>query len=91
MIHDARFDKFLYVPADAARIEAFADIEHLPDGGVSAALVTRHHAPKSGITRVMEHVCLVFGGNVPLDEALSLQGPDLPEDGFEIPRRRALC
>lgn len=84
-IRDARFDKFLYIPADAARIEAFADIEHLPGGGVRAALTTRHRAPKTGITRVMEHVCLVFGGNAPLDDAPSLQGPDLSANGFEIP------
>ena len=84
-IRDARFDKFLYIPADAARVEAFADIEHLSNGRVKAALITRHRAPKTGITRVKEHACLVFGGNAPLEETPSLQRPDLPADGFEIP------
>lgn len=85
LIHEARFDKFLYLPQSAVRIEAFADIEHLPGARVKAALITRHRASRSGITRVKEHVCLIFGGNVPLDDALSIQGMMLPGTGFEIP------
>ncbi len=86
-IRDARFDKFLDIPADTPRLAAFSDIEPLSGGRVKAALVTRHRASRTGITREKLHVFMVFGGSTPADETEAVQLADLPGNGVDIPAR----
>ncbi len=83
-LSDARFDKFLDLPAlDTLQVEALAELKPSPDGGIEASLLTRHVAPKSGITRMKTHVRACFGPLV--DAELFLPAPPpWPEDPAEV-------
>lgn len=67
---DIHFDKFLALPTpDISRLEAFAELGVSPDGEmIEAALLTRHVAVKSGMTRMKVHVRTRFGVSADVDE-----------------------
>lgn len=62
---DIHFDKFLMLPApDVAHVAAYAELGVSLDGKlVDAALLTRHVALKSGMTRMRVHVRARFGAS----------------------------
>ena len=85
---DARFLRFLPLPAGKSSLEAVADLEALDGGGVQATLLTVKQAGSSGITRKVEHVAVTFGreGTSPSPTEISEQkrrggpcGRPLPE------------
>ncbi|MBS3732885.1 MAG: polyketide synthase dehydratase domain-containing protein [Desulfobacterales bacterium] len=57
---DAEFGKFLVIDEPEESIEAFVEIENLPDKRLSAALITRMRAGRSGMTRTREHARACF-------------------------------
>ncbi len=59
-MNHARFDKFLYVPADTTIIDAFCDIAIYANGDIKAALLTKTPSRKSTIVRIKEHGTLCF-------------------------------
>lgn len=88
-IHDARFDKFLYINPRVSLIDAFNEIETHEDGNIVSRLITKTGSKKGSITRTKEHVSLRFSKNPqepapPLfDEISALEGI-----GFDIPSDR---
>lgn len=59
---EVRFEKFLALPPpDSTPIDAFVELAPLSDGGIEAALLTRHVAAKSGIARMKTHARAHFG------------------------------
>ena len=69
---------------------ALAELKPSPDGGIEASLLTRHVAPKSGITRMKTHVRACFSPLVNVDPFLPAP-PPWPEDraeDFIIPTER---
>lgn len=68
---DVRFDKFLALPSpNIPTVEAFAEIEILPGDDISAVLLTRHVAAKSGMTRMKVHARTRFRRTIPADDSL---------------------
>jgi len=88
-IHDARFDKFLYINPRVALIDAFNEIEVHANGSVVSRLITKTRSKAGSITRTKELVSLRFPKNPqepapPLfDEISALEGL-----GFDIPSDR---
>lgn len=67
-ISSVQFRRFLFLPPAEDRtalpvIEARNDLQQLADGRLCATLSTRFTAPKSGISRRQDHVCVTFGGS----------------------------
>lgn len=60
VIREARFEKFLPLPADAASVEVIRQLTPRPDGTVEAALLTRRAMGKSGMIRLLEHARMIF-------------------------------
>ena len=59
---DIRFDKLLVLPpSNVAQVEAIAELAGSLEDGIGAVLLTRHVAPKSGMTRMKAHVRACFG------------------------------
>jgi hypothetical protein len=84
---DIHFDKFLILPApDVLRVEVLAEVGRLPNGDVQAALLTRHVAPKSGISRMKTHARVRFGrpGGGVVDLPAAPEGPASPGDAFQV-------
>lgn len=88
---DIRLDKFLPLPAPGIpSIDAFADLATRPDGCIEAALLTRHVAARSGMTRMKAHVRACFG--LPLDDVNT--PPPIPwrpgpkSQAFKVPAER---
>jgi len=88
-IHDARFDKFLYINPRIALIDAFNQIEVREDGSIVSMLITKTRSKAGSITRIKEHVSIKFSDNpqkpgLPplLDEISALEGLgiDIPSD-----------
>lgn len=58
---DIRFDKFLALPTpDIPTVDSFAEIEAHSEDDIEAALLTRHVATKSGMTRMKVHARTSF-------------------------------
>lgn len=82
-----RFEKFLTLPPpDIEVVDAVVDLTPSPDGAIEAALLTRHVAPKSGISRMKTHARACFGqprgGD---DEWASKMRPDgISTDAFQV-------
>ncbi len=78
-IKDADFPRFLEVPRDVSSIDAFYEIGNR-DAGIISKLTTLRRSGITAITRAVEHVSIVFPGEVPpaveppLDVALGLEG-----------------
>lgn len=88
-ILDARFDKFLYISPDENNIAAFNEIEVNENGRIISKLITKTRSKKTPITRVKEHVTLMF----PLTERTTEERPFdgdtiLEEHSFKIPPER---
>ncbi|MDF1593491.1 MAG: polyketide synthase dehydratase domain-containing protein [Desulfobacterales bacterium] len=59
-MNQARFEKFLHIPAGSPKIDAFAELEMYTGGDVRALLLTKTKSGKSGITRSMVHAAVLF-------------------------------
>ncbi len=57
---EIHFDKFLELPHDQERLDAFCDLTRHEDGSISAVLVTRKKAKSSFMTRTLVHAGLNF-------------------------------
>jgi len=82
-----RFDKFLVLPAPAIKaIDAFVDLTPLSDGRIEAALLTRHVAPQSGISRMKTHAGARFGLPDSADQDLTTEpsSPPAQSDAFQV-------
>jgi len=79
-IFDASFPRFLYLPFNAAEIQAFNEIVLWNDGSVSSSLLTITASNTQSIKRAKEHVLLKFGTEanpleeIPIDIASALKG-----------------
>jgi len=88
-MREVRFDRFLPIPPEAEFIEAFAEIETIGGCQIRAELLTRRRARASGISRVMRHASLIFGGGTPIRNAAHPKdGAAAPPQAFEIPADR---
>lgn len=59
---DIRFDKFLALPGpETASIDTLIELARISDGGITAVLMTRHVAAKSGMSRLIAHARACFG------------------------------
>ncbi len=67
-IRDASFSKFLYLPPDQKKIEAFNQIEVLEGGRIRSSLVAKFRSGKSSITRAVEHASMHFDSGNPLPD-----------------------
>ena len=87
-IHDARFDRFLYIDPGVALIDAFNEIEIHEDGSAVSRLITKTRSKTGSITRIKEHVFIRFPNSPQepapplLDEISALEGfgIDIPSD-----------
>jgi hypothetical protein len=59
MIH-AKFIKFLFIPPQETRINAFAELSAIGDGRIIVRLITRQGSPQSSLTRIKEHAAVEF-------------------------------
>ncbi len=76
---DARFLRFLEIPAGKSSVEAVTDIETKQNGAVTASLGTSVHALKGQISRIREHARVTFSditppAPIPLDIACAGEG-----------------
>jgi hypothetical protein len=84
-----RFEKFLALPAlNRPSIEGYVDLTPLADGRVEALLMTRHTAPRTGMTRMKVHARACFG-----PRAIGAPGPahtaaPPPAQAFAVPAER---
>lgn len=84
VIREARFEKFLPLPADAASVEVIRQITPRTDGSVEAALLTRRAMGKSGMIRRLEHARMIFA-----DRRVDLRSSgEAPPAEWPIPRNR---
>ncbi len=90
IIRDASFAKFLFLPIEQDRIEAFNHVEVLENGRTRSSLVTKLRAGKSSITRAVEHASLHFDPEdlLPDEQAFDPHSIDsnsiLGDDSFEV-------
>jgi phosphopantetheinyl transferase len=54
-ISQARFEKFLFLNAEAEQLKAIIELQELENGSIQASLLTRAKAPKAAITRAKVH------------------------------------
>jgi phosphopantetheinyl transferase len=89
---EIRFEKFLSVPTDAARIDGFVTLSSGKDGGLTATLETRLKLANRSMSRVKTHAAILFSGggtelpSVPLDVAASIEGLALQVSADDIYR-----
>jgi len=87
-MRDAAFLRFLSVPEDGA-VNAFAEIEDR-DSSLNARLVSLKTAPRTSISRIVEHVKISFSAfqshPTQIDEILCLEGPGIEIDSQRLYR-----
>jgi hypothetical protein len=59
-IADATFDKFLFIPSSAKKIDALCSITPSENGDITAVLQTKTRAKKAAFTRIKEHVTVHY-------------------------------
>lgn len=80
ILSHGRFEKFLYIPAGALKIEAFVELQLFESGDVRARLLTKARSGKSAITRSLVHAEVCFHRKegrcktLPLDLHVFLEG-----------------
>ena len=59
-ITDTAFDKFLFIPPDAKKIDALCSITPFGNGDITAVLQTKTRTKKAAFTRIKEHVTVHY-------------------------------
>jgi hypothetical protein len=59
-ITDTTFDKFLFIPPDAKKIDALCSITSFENGDITAVLQTKTRTKKAAFTRIKEHVTVHY-------------------------------
>jgi len=82
---EARFLRFVDLPASGEPISAVVEISAKPENSVAATLLTRGSSGSAGVLRAREHAQVVFGPvpaplTVPLDVAAAPAGVLMPLD-----------
>jgi len=86
-----RFDKFLALPpVDTAGVDALVDLTLSAGGAIDAALLTRHVAPTSRISRMKTHVRACFGRSADhgAEEPAKQSHDGTAADVFQVPPDR---
>jgi hypothetical protein len=83
-LHKARFPRFLIILPETHRLPVLVEVDKVPDGGISAFLMTSVRSKTGGIGRSLEHARVEFY----LDLSTPLSSP--PLTGTENPEGPAI-
>jgi hypothetical protein len=90
MIHDAVFEKFLYLNKDLKETEIFIEFIEEEDGTLKSSLTSRTRSKTYSISRMKEHVSMLFHETretqTPLPDVQKLA--DLESQPFRVPASR---
>jgi hypothetical protein len=59
-VTDTTFDKFLYIPSDAKKIDALCSVTYLENGDIRAVLQTKTRVKNAAFSRIKEHVTVHY-------------------------------
>ncbi|MEJ2099696.1 MAG: polyketide synthase dehydratase domain-containing protein [Desulfobacterales bacterium] len=65
-VENITFDKFLFIPTAAKKIEALCNITQLVNGGIRAVLQTKTRTKTAAFTRIKDHVTVHYPAEKPV-------------------------